>query len=82
MAGQGIHLAAITVGKDLWFNLAHHGEKHMIRFYTKHSEKRAQEPSGHKLWEIVVEGSVKWMPRDPSTLNITDIPPLGPTKKR
>ncbi len=81
MAGQGIHLAAISVGKETWFDLSRYGEKHVIRYYTESSKNRVSEPSGHQIHEIVIKGGVKWKPRDPSTLNLQNIEPLGTRKK-
>ncbi len=81
MAGQGISLAAITIGKETWFDLSRYGDKHVFRFYTESSKNRVSEPSGHKIFEMVVKGSVKWKPRDPSTLNLQNIEPLGARKK-
>ena len=82
MAGQGISLAAISIEKEIWFDLSRFGKKHVVRYYTLHSTKRVSEPSCHQMYEVVIEGSVKWRPRDPSTLNLKDIEPLGPKPRR
>jgi hypothetical protein len=81
LAGKGVSLAAITIGNDVWFDLSRYGKKHVVRYYTKGSEKRISEPSGHQMWEISIEGSVKWRPKDPSTLNLQNIEPLGPARR-
>lgn len=81
MAGQGITVAAITIGSETWFDLSRFGEKHVIRYYTLSSNKRVSEPSGHQINEMIIKGSVKWKPRDPSTLNLQNITPLGTRRK-
>lgn len=81
MPGQGIHLAAISIGTETWFGFSRYGDKHVIRYYTELSKKRVSEPSGHQINEIVVKGSVKWKPRDPSMLDLQNIEPLGTRKK-
>ena len=81
MPGQGINLAAISIGSETWFGLSRYGDKHVIRYYSELSKRRVSEPSGHQIFEIVVKGGVKWKPRDPSLLDLQNIEPLGTRRK-
>lgn len=78
MAGKGCYVPATKVGPDYWYLLSpRFGSKHVFRYISSGKEKNVPEPSGHRVREMTVEGSVKWRPKDSSKLIITDIPPLG-----
>ena len=65
----------ITIGKknEIWYDLGHFGRKHDVRFIKRGREKRVSDPSGHQLFQLTVEGSVKWRPRDPAKIVITEM---------
>ena len=64
-----------------WFLLSHFGTKHVIRCISSSQPKMVKDPSDHRSQEIVLEGNVKWKPRDTTKLDISLVPPLGPAKK-
>ena len=75
--GKGTWVPATVINNETWYLLNNHGHKHTFRYITGKSPKRVHDPSGHGLYEVNVEGSVKWKPKDPSKLNLINIPPLG-----
>jgi hypothetical protein len=76
----GMWVPATQLGSEQWFLLSYYGSRHVIRFITASKVQPAKDPSDHRLRQIVVEGTVKWRPRDPSTIVIRDLPPLGARK--
>ena len=76
MPGYHLKVPAITVGNENWFSLGSFGKKHLIRAIDCSKPRDISEPSGHRLREIAVVGSVKWKPKEPVTLDITEVKPF------
>ena len=68
------------LGTDVWGLLGYYGVSHLIRAYSFSEPRPAKDPSDHRLREIRVDTSVKWKPRDSSTIIFQDVPPLGPRR--
>jgi len=74
---QGCFVPMEMIGQEQWFLLGFYGKKHVLRFIGWQHPKDVKDPSGHTLRQMVVEGSVKWRPREAARLIIRDLAPLG-----
>lgn len=81
MPGKGCYVPAIQLERETWFLLCQYGDRHVLRYISRGDEKRKPDPSGHRLNEVVLKGSVKWRPYDTSQIDLTTIPALGPTRQ-
>ena len=77
MPPKGLLVPVATVGKEEWFLLSHYGQKHLVRFLSGKS-RDVSEPSGHRVREMTLEGDVKWRPKDPSKIDLRELPPIKP----
>ncbi len=77
MPTKVLEVPATKLGSHYWFLLGYFGKRHAIRFLKYKPPKRGRDPSDHRLFEMTIEGSVKWLPKDPAKLNIKEVPALG-----
>jgi len=75
LPGHHLKVPAKLFGSEHWFLLGHFSKKHLIRAITVGKPQRGKDPSDHKLWQINIEGSVKWKPQEDVKLDITDVEP-------
>jgi len=72
-----LSVPSTQIGQELWYLLSYHGNKHRIRFIGGWKPRNVKDPSDHGVREVILEGSVKWRPRDPK-ITIQNVTPLGP----
>lgn len=77
MPARIVKVPVITIGKEEWLDLGHWGHKHRVRGQGCTQPKQVADPNGHRLREVTFEGSVKWMPRQPITIEFSEMKPYS-----
>ena len=74
-----LQVPATKIDGDDWFLLSHFGKKHTVRFLSGKQGRDVPDPSGHRLRQMTLEGTVKWRPKEIAKINIKEVPALGPS---